>query len=207
MTSSVWHRLVLRQVHGVRQEEVYWVTTAPERMGALGMPPGVDVRQDTTGRSTRDLMLAGEIDAMMSGRPSAPGSGPDEPVAAFPDLVAAQRDYYRKTGMFPIMHLVAMKEELAAKEPWLVESLCDAFTRAKDQGREEALGDPRDGPIAGGTAEDARALLGDDPWPYGLGPSRDVLQTFLNDVRDQGLLERPLAVEDLFASNLPARYR
>jgi 4,5-dihydroxyphthalate decarboxylase len=128
-------------------------------------------------------------------------------VSPFPDLVAAQRAYYRKTGMFPIMHLLTIKQELAAKEPWLVESLCDAFTRAKEQGRGEALEDPREAPVAGGTAADSRALLGDDPWPYGIKPSRHVLEAFLKDVQDQGLIQRPLAVEDLFASSLPERYR
>lgn len=212
MTSSVWHRLVLRQIHGVAQNEVTWVTTAPERMGALSMPPGVDVRQDTSGRSPRDLMAAGEIDAVMLPRGGPPGRDQpatqgEAPVPGYADPVLAQRDYYQRTGIFPIMHMVVMREDLAVREPWLLESVCDAFQEAKERGRAEAIEDQRERPIAGASAEDVRAVMGDDPWPYGVSPNRRVLETFLKDAHDQGLIQRRLAVEDLFPKDLPQRYR
>lgn len=208
-TSSVWHRLILRQIHGVAQHEVRWVTGAPERMEALHTPPGVGLRLDPGGRSPRELMLAGEIDAYM-----APGAGPARPgerdeavVRAYPDVQAAQRHYYQRTGIFPIMHMIVMKEELAAGHPWLVESLCDAFQQAKQVGGPEVLADSAQVPLAGATAEETRALLGDDPWPYGVRANRHVLETFLKDAFDQSLTERAVAVDDLFASNLPDPYR
>jgi 4,5-dihydroxyphthalate decarboxylase len=211
MTSSVWHRLVLRQAHGVSQEEVHWVTTASERMEALRMPNGVDVRLDASGRSPRDLLISGEVDAIMSprggpprGEGAAPGDG--EPVPAFADPIAAQRDYYQRFGIFPIMHMVVMKEELARRAPWLVESLCDAFDESKERGRSDALDDPRETPISGDPAA-TRALMGDDPWRYGIAASRHVLETFLRDVFDQGLIQRPLGVDDLFPGDLSNRYR
>jgi 4,5-dihydroxyphthalate decarboxylase len=207
MTSSVWHRLVLRQMHGVSQQEVTWVTTAPERMETLAMLDGVDVRVDTTGRSPRELLEAGEIDAIMSPRGGPPGAQADDVGAsAYADPVSAQRDYYEQTRIFPIMHMVAMKEDLAKRDPDLVAGLCDAFDRAKDAGREEAIEDARERPIAGAKAEDVRNLMGDDPWRYGIAPSRHVLEKFLQDARDQSLIQRPMAVDELFPE-LPERFR
>jgi 4,5-dihydroxyphthalate decarboxylase len=209
MTSSVWHRLVLRQMHGVSQEQVSWVTSAPERMEALELPPDVDVRQDTSGRSARELLAAGEIDAIMSPRGGPPTAGESDAEVAAPaysDVVAAQRAYYQGTGIFPIMHMVVMREEVARGEPALVGQLCEAFEAAKNGGRAEAILDARERPIAGGEPEDVRELLGDDPWPYGIAPNRHVLEKFLDDARDQGLIQRPIAVGDLFAPNLPESF-
>jgi len=211
MTSSVWHRLILRQVYGVAQNEVHWVTTARERMGSLGLPP--EAKLDASGRNAQALLLAGEVDAVMAagGAGAARGEGGGEPddrvVPIFHDPIAAQRAYYEGTGIFPIMHLIAMKEELATSEPELVGHLCDAFRRGKEMALEEAMSDPSDRPIPGLGESETRALFGDDPWPYGIGPNRTVLELFLNDALDQGLTDRKLGVEELFPAQLPASYR
>lgn len=203
MTSSVWHRLILRQMHGVSQAEVHWVTTVPERMEALSIPEGVDVRYDSSGRSPRDLLLAGEVDAVMSPGAGAPASSAEgEPVPAYADPAEAQREYYQRTGILPIMHMLVMKEELVNREPWLIESLCDAFQKSKEQGLAEAKGER-----GGGNVEEIRALVGDDPWPYSIEAARHVLETFLGDAHDQGLTQRVLEVDELFPAQVPARYR
>ena len=211
MTSSVWHRLVLRQMHGVSQEQVTWVTSAPERMEALAMPAGVDVHQDTSGRSPRELMAAGEIDAIMSPRGGPPAregeSDSDLATSGYSDPVAAQRDYYERTRIFPIMHMVVMREDIAREEPGLVAGLCEAFQRANDAGRAEAITDPREQPIAGGPPGDVLKLMGEDPWPYGIARNRHVIEKFLDDARDQGLIQLPMTVDELFASDLPERFR
>ncbi len=209
MTSSVWHRLVLHQAHGVSQHEVNWVTTAPERMGSLGLPP--EARQDTSARSARELLLAGEVDAVMAAGAGEGGRGEGEAkadprvVPAFPDAAAAHRSYYQQTGIFPIVHLIVMKEELAKRDPELVESLCDAFQRSKDAGLEAML--QTSPPISGMSRDETQRLFGDDPWPYGIAANRNVLDLFLGDVREQGLTGRPMAVEELFAASLPASFR
>jgi len=199
-------------MHGVSQDQVTWVTTAPERMEALDMPAGVDVRQDTTGRSPAELLQAGEIDAIMSprgGPPRGEGAQSDADLAmsAYADPVAAQREYYEQTGIFPIMHMVVMKEDLANSDQALVAGLCEAFQQAKDAGRAEAIEDPRERPIAGAQPEDVRKVMGEDPWRYGIGPNRHVLEKFLEDARDQGLIQRPMAVEELFPASLPDGFR
>lgn len=204
MTSSVWHRLILRQAHGIAQSEISWVTAAPERMGALGLPS--EAHQDASGRSPQELLAAGEIDAVMG-----PGAGPDRgqrdtgAIRLAADPAAAARAYYERSGVFPIMHMIVMKEELANREPSLVASLCDAFEQAKELSREESPEGDR--PIPGLSQEETRALFGDDPFAYGIQPNRKVLETFLGDVLDQGLIDRSMKVEELFAENLPERYR
>ncbi len=204
MTSSVWHRLVLHREYGVAQNEVRWVTTARERLGSLTLPP--EARLDESGRSERELLAAGEIDAAMGAGVvrEGVGGGGDQPRRAFPDPVAAQRDYFVKTGVFPIMHLVVMKEELANAHPWLVESLAGAFGAAKKANLAAALDTPSFRPIPGLSVEETTALFGADPWRYGIAANRLVLETFLADAREQGLIDRPMAPEELFARPLPA---
>jgi 4,5-dihydroxyphthalate decarboxylase len=210
MTSSVWHRLVLRQVYGVAQEEVHWVTVAPERMGSLGYPQGVDVRQDTSGRNQQELLLAGDVDASMAAGGAARGPRkalPEGIAPAFPDLQAAQRDYFQKTGILPLIHLIVMKEELAKSQPELVASICNAFQRAKETSLSQALQDPELVPLSGASPSEVTGLLGADPWVYGIDANRKVLALFLKDAHDQQLTTRELGVDELFAPDVPAAFR
>ncbi len=206
MTSSVWHRLVLHREYGVAQNEVSWVTTARERLGSLTLPP--EARLDESGRPERELLAAGEIDAAMGAgvvrEGMGGGGGANAPRRAFADPVAAQRDYYAKTGVFPIMHLVVMKEELANEHPELVESLANAFAAAKKANLATALDTPSFLPIPGLSVDETTKLFGADPWRYGIAANRVVLETFLADALDQGLVDRPTAPEELFAKPLPA---
>ena len=208
MSSSVWQRLILKQMHGISPEDLSWVTTAPERMLELRIPPKVKLRQDTSGRDPRELMQAGEVDVCMSPGGTQPGAqGGDFAVPAYPDWVAAQKEYYQRTGIFPIMHMTAMKEELALREPWLLESLCDAYQEAKKQARAEEVPQSSETPAAGQITKEMRDLMGDDPWPYGISPNRRPLEALVESALDQGLLERRIKIEDLFAEGLPENYR
>jgi 4,5-dihydroxyphthalate decarboxylase len=213
MTSSVWHRLILHLNYGVSQGEVHWVTMAPERLASLGLPPGA--RQETSGRSIGELMQAGELDAQMGpgneGRGPADGgraaaSGPP-PIPAFPNMTEALRDYFVKTRILPIAHLIVMKKDLAEGEPGLVESLCAALEEAKLRGLKQALDTPGERPIPGLSVEETVSLFGPDPWAYGVSRNRAVLETFLEDAHHQGLTGRPMSVEELFVSNAPPDLR
>jgi 4,5-dihydroxyphthalate decarboxylase len=216
MTSSVWHRLILDREYGVSQPEVRWVTMAPERLASQGLPP--EARQDTSGRSARELMLAGELDAQMGpgneGRGGGGGRGEGDeggtaergpsPVPAFPDLTATLRGYFTRSLIFPIAHLIVMKQALADDEPGLVESLCAAFETAKQRTLQDALATPGERPIPGLGVEETTALFGPDPWAYGVSKNRALLQTFLDGAREQGLIAAPMAPDALFASAVPA---
>jgi 4,5-dihydroxyphthalate decarboxylase len=212
MTSSVWHRLTLNREYGVAQKDVRWVTMAPERLGTLRLPP--EAKQDTSGRNVRELMQAGELDANMGagggegrGDGGAARDGGPRPIPAFPEPAKSARAYFEKTGIFPIVHLIVMKQELADKEPWLVESLCNAFVEAKQRTLPDALETDAELPIPGLGADPTVSLFGDDPWPYGISKNRVVLEAFLEDVHQQGLIARAMTPEDLFVSNAPSELR
>jgi 4,5-dihydroxyphthalate decarboxylase len=205
---TIWQRQILRQMHDVAADSLSWVTTQPERMDALRTPPGVTARRDTTGRSPLELLEADEIDVSFSSSgPSGPAAGQDAAVPAYPDRAAAHRAYYERTGIFPIMHLTVMNAELAASQPSLVENLCDTYERAKQLARARERPSNAAAPAAGETTLELQALMGDDPWPYGIAPNRRTLDALLEAARDQGLLERPVAVEEIFPTDLAERYR
>jgi len=103
--------------------------------------------------------------------------------------------------------MVVMREDVTQREPGLVAGLCEAFQRAKETGRAEAIADARERPIAGGEPDDVRKLMGDDPWPYGIARNRHVLEKFLQDARDQRLIRRPMAVNELFPPDVPESFR
>lgn len=210
MSSCIWQRKILQDFFGIAARELKWVTFQPERLKELDIPQGVTVQRDTSGRKPRELMEAGEIDAIFTpggGADVKPG-GDDVIVGAFADNVTAQREYYGKTGIFPIMHVTVMKNELARENPWVVESLCHAYGQAKKlaQSREEVRSSAA--PKAGETSLEIKELMGgEDPWPYGLKANRKALDAFVKAASEQHLVSRPVKVEELFSSSLPESYR
>src|SRR5207248_2505765 len=175
----------------------------------LVVPAGLRHRLDTSGVSAEELAEAGEIDATLTAgagprRKRDVEGGPPALVPAFPDPSSAQADYYRKTGIYPIQHLVVMREELA-QEPGIVAGVCEAFRQAKEfaEAREAASAD--DTPRARENRELA-ALMG-DAWPYGIAANRRTLDAFAEASFAQGLTGRRYAVEELFAPTLPDTMR
>jgi len=198
MTSSVWHRAALRHVYGLDDRAVTWVTVQPERFD-IATPAGtlVERRNDA---ALPDLLRGKEIDAVLFPRAVEGHFEPELAVSPFAEPVAAQRRFFERTGMFPIMHFVVMREELHRSRPDLARRLAGAFARAKAA----ALADPgaiepRDLPFHGAGAAAAIAMLGADPWPYGLAANRPVLEWFLARAHEQGLTGSRLAVDTLFA--------
>jgi 4,5-dihydroxyphthalate decarboxylase len=119
----------------------------------------------------------------------------------FPDPIAAGRDYFKRTGIFPIMHLTGVRRELAEKHPWLPGAVLKAFEQAKRVALAR-LSDTSATKVTLPFVEEqlaaARALMGEDFWPYGLEPNRKVLETFLRHHHRQGLSKRLVSPEELF---------
>lgn len=204
MTSSLWHRGILEQQHGVAQDAVAWHTITEERFAGLEMPPYVTLRRGAAEGSgppdgfLQELLLAGELDATMTPRPGDELARRDSRVRQlYRDVVQTQREYYLSTGVFPIMHFVVMRAELDAQHPWLAESLCAAFAAAK--ARTRAAGAGPEPPIAGMAPAEVAAVFGEDSWPYGLERNRRTLETFVGFATRQGLLHQPIPVDELFA--------
>jgi 4,5-dihydroxyphthalate decarboxylase len=152
--------------------------------------------------SLSDLLESGDIDAMVAPRPPR-GFGRHLQIGwLFDDPVAAASDYFRATGIFPIMHVLGIRRELVARHPWLPAAAVKAFTRAKNIAVAR-LSDPSASnvslPFLEETARSAQALMGEDYWSYGLEQNRVTLETFLAHHHRQGLSPRQLACEELFA--------
>lgn len=207
LSAAIWQRQFLQETYGVAPQEMSWVTLGPERLEALRVPPGVAHRLDTTGRSMRQLAAAGEIDATLN--PGAPlASGDADPlVPAFRDPLAAQRDYFRRTGIFPIVHVTVVKKDLVDRRPEVVGSLCEAYLQAREIARAREPGDSHDASHGGEVTSELLDIIGTDPWVYGIGPNRKPLEAFVETAYVQQLVGRKFQVEDLFATDLPEALR
>jgi 4,5-dihydroxyphthalate decarboxylase len=161
----------------------------------------VSIEQNTSGRSLSELLETGEIQAILgSGLPVALRTNPDVQ-RLFPDFHALELDYYRRTRIFPIMHLVAIRRDLYEKHPFVATSLYKAMTEAKDI----ALAKMRDlgalrYMLPGMPAEldEIDATFGGDPWPYGVDANRPTLEALVRYMAEQSLIKAPICVDELF---------
>jgi 4,5-dihydroxyphthalate decarboxylase len=206
MTAFCWHRVILNTRYDVQQSEISWVCTQPERWDRLPKPQA-EVTLDTSGREPLELLKAGEVDvALLSNANGLRGDGRVEGVRRlFPEPAKTQLEYYKETGIFPIIHLVVMRAELAQDQK-LYDDVAEALGESKRLGLDEMIETPAEAPVFGGKPEEIRATFGADPYPYGIDANRTALETFLEDAHDhQHLTERQLRVEDLIPAHALAR--
>ena len=151
------------------------------------------------------MLEQGEIDALICAHIPSPFVRRSPKVRRlFPNFRELEKDYYRRTKIFPIMHTVALREEVYEKNPWVAQRLCKAFSEAKKICEEtmykySALKYMLAWSIA--EIEEERDLLGDNPWPYGLEANRHVLETLVQYSYEQGLIKKRMDIEGLFAPN------
>ena len=192
VTTGVWARAVLAKEHGVDLDAVTWVLSGDEHVPQY-VPPD-NVVPAPQGSSLEELLRSGDLTAVVGADLDAP-----DVVPLIPDPVEAGVAALRASGLFPINHLVVVKDELLADRPDLAGQVFDAFARAKQlyverlrAGQPEQKGDRT---YARVLAETAR-----DPLPYGLEPNRAVLEELLRAAVDQRILARSVALEDVFAA-------
>jgi 4,5-dihydroxyphthalate decarboxylase len=149
------------------------------------------------------MIADGELDAMVTARaPSTFHTRPNDVKRLFPDYVTAERDYYRRTKIFPTMHTVVIRRDVYEKNPWVAQSLYKAFVASKERAMDmyrQTAALPAMVPWLTAHIEEARREMGEDWWPYGLDANRHVLDTFLRYHHEQGLSKRRLKPEELFA--------
>ncbi|GIE92005.1 4,5-dihydroxyphthalate decarboxylase [Actinoplanes regularis] len=208
LTANVWIRGLLADEYAVPVESVTYVTGglhAPGRTEKvhLDLPPDVRVEPLGPGRTLAGALATGEIDALYSPRtPGCFARGDRGVRRLFEPARPVEEDYYRRTGIFPIMHVVVLRRDVYERDRWLARSLYDAFEQARTlcvEGIEETAAARYMLPWLHEEVARTRALLGDDYWPYGLEPNRHVLRTFLDYAYAQGLAARRLEPEELFA--------
>ncbi|MEP7063652.1 MAG: PhnD/SsuA/transferrin family substrate-binding protein [Betaproteobacteria bacterium] len=208
MTAPVWIRGMLQDDYGVDPAGVEYWTGGEETPGRdekirLDLPPSIRVQRIGTGKTLAQMLVDGEIDALHTARiPSTFSTRPDRVHRLFPDYVDVEREYWRRTRIFPIMHTVVLRRDVYEANRWIAQALCKAFAAAKARVYENlyttsALTTMLPWQVA--HVEDVRAEMGDDWWSYGFDANVRVLETFLRYHHEQGLSKRRLAPAELFA--------
>lgn len=212
--AGVWPKGILADEYGVTPEQCRWVIGGTDHpIPALDwipqpVPEGVQVRHAREDQTLGAMLEAGEIDALISvDVPQAVLDGSPKIARLFPDYESVERDYYRRTGIFPPMHIIAIRRELATR-PGLAQAVYRAFTHAKDLAenkyRDDALKQHMSviTPWFSKLFEQNRRLLGEDWWPFGVSANRKAVDTFLRYHHEQGLSKQRLACEDIFVPEL-----
>ena len=207
VTATVWLRAMFETEHGVSPTDVEWVTGGVDAPGRtekipLDLPPEIRVAPAQPGRTLSAMLHDGEIAALICPRaPAAFDAGEAWIARLYPDPRAASVDYFRKTRIFPIMHLVGLRASLAADYPELAGAVFRAYCLARDlafAGLADTTALSTMLPWQIDELDRTRGILGDDYWPYGLSRNRDVLAAFVSAHRRQGLSRREVALEELF---------
>jgi 4,5-dihydroxyphthalate decarboxylase len=207
LTACVWARALLEEDFGVKPSDVTWVRgpieddSRPEKI-SIKLPKDVRLEDAPEGATISQLLADGAIDAFIA--PRAPRLALDEHPHIgwlFPDPTAAAKDYFKRTGIFPIMHLLGIRRELVEKYAWLPATVLKAFEQAKAVALNQ-LNDTSATKVTLPFLEEqlraARELMGQDFWAYGVGPNRKTLETFLRRHHGEGLSSRLVSVDEMF---------
>jgi len=208
LTANVWIRGILADEYGVPVESVTYRTGGLHQPGRVEklkveLPPEVRVEPIGPGQTLSEMLATGEIDALYTPRtPDSFVRGDGAVRRLFDPAGPAEEEYFRRTGIFPIMHVVVLRRDVYESNRWLARSLFDAFTEAKrlcEEGIDQTAAARYMLPWLHDEVARTRAVLGEDYWPYGLDRNTEVLRTFLRYSYDQGLAARKLEPEELFA--------
>ena len=211
-TAVIYTRGYLTHQAEVPLASVEWIQAGVNEAGRvekvkLKLPEGVRLRPEPE-RSLNEMLLAGDIDAVLSARPPrAFGRGISR---LFPDYETVEAEYFRDTGVFPIMHVIVIKTEALERHPWLAMNLYKAFEEAKRRSIER-LSDitASHAPLAwlAPYTDRMKSLFGEDFWPYGLEKNRTTLQAFVDFAFEQGVCHRRLALEELFPKQVLTSFK
>ena len=199
-TANLWIRGILEHEHGLPHRSVHWFKQDEEEVDWTP-PADLDIQRIAPGGSVEKMLLEGDLDALIHPEIIQPILDKDQRVSRlFPHYRELEIDYYKRTGIFPIMHTTAIKQEITEKYPWVAINLMQAFEESK-KAAYKRMENPRIVPLAWFRSflEEQEELLGRDPWVYGLGEiNRNSLETLMQYSREQGLLGRKMSLEELF---------
>ncbi|MEE2821924.1 MAG: ABC transporter substrate-binding protein [Acidobacteriota bacterium] len=209
-TAALWQRTFLLDDFGIRAQEIEWFEgglnepNAPERFH-VELPSDIHINRIGEGETLSNLLEKGSMDALI---------GPAEPecfrtadhiVRLFPDYRAVERDYYQRTQFFPIMHMVVIRNSLYKSDPWIAESIYQAFEKAKVEAFERLW---QTGVLACAIPwlmsdlEEIESVFGPNHWPYGIDNNRELLERMTQASYEQGLSTRKLELEELFVKEM-----
>jgi 4,5-dihydroxyphthalate decarboxylase len=208
ITAVVWMRGLLQHEYGVAPSEIHWRSGGQEQPGRqertpLKPIPGLDLQAIPEDKTLVGMLRDGELDALFTARaPSSFLQGEKHIARLFPNTREAEVAYYKKTGLFPIMHLVGIRRTLAEQYPWLPASVYKAFCEAKAL----AMVDLCDVnalmvtlPWLEAETKETMAVMGQDFWRYGARENVRDIEALLQYSHEQGLIHRKVGFDELFA--------
>jgi 4,5-dihydroxyphthalate decarboxylase len=215
VTATIYARGVLHHDYGVDPTRVRWLQAGTNERGReegvdVTVPEGVSLERVPDG-TLNDMLIAGDLDALIAPHP--PSGFLDKSgqiVRLFSDPRAIEDDYYRRTGIFPIMHVVVLRADVHAEHPWVAMNLFKALQQAKDRSIDRVVDDNASRfPVPWGStnAQQLQAEFGADLWPYGIEANRTTLEAFLGFAHEQGVSRHLFQPEDLFAPEVLASFR
>ncbi len=208
-TATLWLRGILEHEYGVPHKSIAWFAELDEDVD-FTPPPDLKLTRLPNAKSVETMLAEGELDAVVHSSLIKPFMNRDPRVARlFPNYKAEEIAYYRKTGIFPIMHVFAIRQDVIDKYPWVPMNVFNAFDRAKAMAMRR-MENPRIVPLAWYREawEEQEALLGPDPWEYGLTErNRKTLETLISYSHEQGLIGRRIPVDELFLNVSSGRKR
>lgn len=215
MTAAVWIRGILADEYGVPVNSVTYYTGGEEEPGrpeklALDLPSDIHVVRIGPDQTLSTMLASGDIQALYTARTPSSFRRGGSVKRLFDEFQSVERDYFRRTHIFPIMHTVVIRREVYERNRWIAQSLTKAFCAAQqrtyaDLSQTAALAAML--PWLTAHVEETRREMGDDFWPYGFVRNREALATFLRYSHEQGLSKRLLEPEQLFAPETLESFR
>jgi len=205
MTAVVWIVGILADIYGFDLRSIDWVAVKKPRV-PIEMPEGTRISYMSDGQTLSDMLAAGDVDAaLIHQAPDCFSAGMPQVRRMFPDYKSAEIEYYRQTGIHPIMHCVVLRRDIYQKYPWALRSIYEALQKARLQ-TVKALSDTKALavmlPLLPAYVEETRQVFGEDFWPYGLDENRKTLERLVRYAHEQGLTKKELSVGELFADSV-----
>jgi 4,5-dihydroxyphthalate decarboxylase len=213
-TSLTWIRGIFQDEYGVTPDDVQWVFSSKDSAAKASggpskqenvLPEGLTISMGPEGQDESDLLESGEVDALFhAAEPRAYIQGNPIVARLFHDFRTTERAYFAKTGIFPIMHAVAIRKDVLEQNPWLAEAVFNAYSQAKQMTYDYLLKSAwykASLPWVTQEMEETRTLMGKNFWPYGIEPNRDALNALFRYSYEQRFSSRELTIEELFHSS------
>ena len=207
MTAAIFIRGLLQHEYDVDLSRVHWVQGAINSAGSHGKPTvlplvrPVPIEINDSGKSLSDLLEERLLDAIIgTSLPEAIRHNPDVG-RLFPNFVELEKDYYRRTGIYPIMHLIAIKRDIYERYPFVASSLYDAFIESKRIALRKMFSSRAlryMTPWLMRDIDEIHEVFNGEPWPYGVEPNRRTLEAFLTYTHEQGIAHRPVTLDEVF---------
>jgi 4,5-dihydroxyphthalate decarboxylase len=203
-TANLWIRGILEHEYQLPHRSIQWFKQDEEEV-EWTPPSGLNIQRVAAGKNVEQMLVEGELDALIHPELIQPILNGDQRVSRlFPAYRELEIEYFKRTGIFPIMHTTAIKQEVVEKYPWVPINLMQAFEDSKKVAYKR-MENPRIVPLAWFRhfLEEQEEILGVDPWAYGLGESnRKNLETLMQYSQEQGLLGKKMSLDDLFQNTV-----